>query len=1328
MANKSLSVNGNTVVTGGKLTAEATEGDIALTKLRTLNTTTGFTAGADMRFDDWMSEKSYNTVAVGGTFGMRENGGTSFDSYEAGYGNRAFIKYADTDNNTNALLSISAGNVGETSNRLVVDIPAELTLQMPQVGNVYIDALELVLADSDSFDPNSGTYNRVWLSQTDDLLDGYFVTTLDNPKINEFTARDPATGEETMQGDRLDHIVDKTVGTEFEIPAAEDLADRFLGAEGELNDILNAAAVQTMIGAELDSKVLSEIIPDEQRETLMNQLGMLDGLTEQQKQELLAPEQAQKVLESILQSETYDAEQIYSAMLATDEAGQKKLFALLMDAQLSGQTEGKPFTDLDQLINDLLTDEEREELYKQAIRENGIPEEADPNNTGDIDPRAFHVEIGVSTGNTTIYNDGDIEITVNGNSDLTAENIQSERGDVSVEVQNGSILSAGAGANITGENVSLSASENIGTQDKPVNVEQVEEEPNVTVTVISKGVAHSETTTDPEGNEKTIWVMDVELRYDWARTDDAEATKRLDAEAANGDIFLAEQTGNTGLGILTGAGTVSVQTPGSITDVRTDAEKAAGTPNITAEEAVVISGNGSIGTEEQPISVNIGEHMKASAEGDVNITTTENLSITADSQTGELNIEGQKDLTVDNTQSSAGGTGNMLIGTIQAGGTASVTAKGDMLASDGSSLVSGDNIVLGAGGSIGTAQQPLRVDTAAGSGSLTAIGGANVTVEEINGDLAIDSVVSGGNANITADGSITDTNGNAIADAADSQKKADDAKNLADEAQSEADVLDEYAAGIEKVAADKENLAKEAAERAEEIQQKIDDALAKNPDANVNALLNQLKLAQAAADKAQEIADQAKSEAKAQRAIADEAAEKAQMLNDAAKAAQDAADAALEKANAEDPSIKTGGDLNLTAGGTIGTGSNALDTEVGGKTNVSAEGDVNLSERGDMHIGTITNPEDAKLALDSTGGITSDSVISGDDLDINALGGDVQVETDVNSISGAVSGDAQISNSGDLRVDDLTVKGQLDLSADGAITAGTKADGTANITAGNLTITVPANKDIGTEVNPLIVDADRITADGRDIYINFLKDVTIDHIEGEKVDISVNGDVLAGNGRPEHIRADDLEMDVLGNIGTAKKPLLIYVPGRANIQTQFGTIYVRNLYTTSEKAISFGDIVSDVNFRFVPYAFMTMLPVELNEDVLTLKEVGGSRMVDIRGSGLDAVQGNVLYIWALDEDGVSVTNELRHLHLNAGTVRMMIALGYEWLMFQTGDSVVMIHLTELEDGSYIITVDPQNADCPVCVTLDDAELTQLPESMILSEIAAALEPVSCSAL
>ena len=249
----------------------------------------------------------------------------------------------------------------------------------------------------------------------------------------------------------------------------------------------------------------------------------------------------------------------------------------------------------------------------------------------------------------------------------------------------------------------------------------------------------------------------------------------------------------------------------------------------------------------------------------------------------------------------------------------------------------------------------------------------------------------------------------------------------------------------------------------------------------------------------------------------------------------------------------------------------------------------------------------------------------------------------------------------------------------------------------------------------------------------FVKDITIDHIAGDHVKIAVNGDILAGNGRPEHIWANELEMDVLGGIGTVKKPLLIYVPERVIIKTEYGLAYVWNLYSPAddveEPAVyGIGYIVTDENFHYAPYAFTTLRPVELCGDLLTLMEVGGSRKVTIRGSGLDAVEGNVLYIWALDEDGVSVTYELRYLHLNAGTIRMMRGLGYTWLMFRVGDSVVMINLAQLENGSYLITVDPQNGDCPVCVTLDDEELTQLPESMILTEVVAALEPISCSAL
>lgn len=115
-AHKDLTVEGNLAVTGGTLKAQAETGSVTLTKLRTWQTTTDFQAGADMRFDDWMSAESKNTVSVGGTFGVRTQGGTSFETYEQGYGNRAFVKYADTDNNTNALFSLSAGSVGTKDN------------------------------------------------------------------------------------------------------------------------------------------------------------------------------------------------------------------------------------------------------------------------------------------------------------------------------------------------------------------------------------------------------------------------------------------------------------------------------------------------------------------------------------------------------------------------------------------------------------------------------------------------------------------------------------------------------------------------------------------------------------------------------------------------------------------------------------------------------------------------------------------------------------------------------------------------------------------------------------------------------------------------------------------------------------------------------------------------------------------------------------------------------------------------------------------------------------------------------------------------------------
>ena len=1313
-AHKDLTVEGNLAVTGGTLKAQAETGSVTLTKLRTWQTTTDFQAGADMRFDDWMSAESKNTVSVGGTFGVRTQGGTSFETYEQGYGNRAFVKYADTDNNTNALFSLSAGSVGTTDNWLVVDIPAELTMKLPKVGDLYVDVLELIVAQEQSMKP-------IWMTQDDLLLDGYCITTRDNPKVNEFPGRDPETGKEGLVGDYLKNISTETAETTFKLPESADLAHRFTAGGRNLEDILDGVAVKSMIGAELDSKALAGILGDQKREELLQNLGMLNGLSQEQKQSLLNPNHAEATMKAILQQGSGAVDAIYTALKTTNAEEQQKFLAQLLDIQTGGKTDKQPIENLDRLIGELLTDEEWEELFQKAIREHETPTSQD---TGETEPRAFHGEIGVSTGVTTLYNDGDIHLAVTGTSDLTAENIKSERGDVYLDVQSGNILAAGDGPHITGENIRLNASGSIGTQDKPIITEQVKEAPGVVVNVLpGSQKVHGEISLDAQGQKRFVWTMDVDLVYDWVRLDDLSAAKRLDANAQNGSIYVTEQTGNMGLGSLTAADHVSVQAPGILADTRTPEQKAAGTPNIQGTTGALHSTDAQIGTEQAPITVKITDHLTASAEENVNLKSQEDLYVTADTQNGKLNIDGDQNLTVDNTAASANGSGDMPVGTVTAGGTAELRAVGDILGAEDRSLVSADKIILSAGGSIGSPEDPLRVDTASGntgSGTLTATAKDRIDLEEITGDLTIDRVVSGTDTVLTAPGSMTDANGNATAEAADSQKKANDAKNLSDAAQAESSVRDQYASALEQTAAQKQALAAQAQKKLDEAQKKLQDTLAADPQADVTDLQNQLENLRKLRDAHKAVADQDRKNAEDQRALADAAAQKAQKLLDEAQKAQTDADKALENARNTPPSVQTGGDLTLNAGGSIGEEDNALDTQVGGKTNLKSGGNVNLSEQGDMHLGEVQNPENAELRLDSTGGITSDSVLDGSHLEANALGGSLDVQTDVDGISGTAAENITVNNAGDLEMGDLTANGLVNVKAGGHLTAGTVPEGTANITAGTLHLTAGTGSSIGQEEHHLVVDTDRVSAKGVEVYLDFLKDVIIDHIQGDRVDIDVNGGVGAGDGVPEHITAGTLELDALGDIGSEKRPLIIRVPGDVHINSRFGSIFVRNIYSVAMQA-RFGNIVSDRDFRFMPYGFARLRPETLAGETLTLKEVWGTRSVTITGQRLEEIQGDVLYIWALEADGITLTHSLRHLHLNRATIQSMTSQGYRWLLFRVGNSLVLIHLEALSDGDYLITLNPENQEIPLSAELNETPLTVPSEEIFSAALTAPLD-------
>ena len=297
------------------------------------------------------------------------------------------------------------------------------------------------------------------------------------------------------------------------------------------------------------------------------------------------------------------------------------------------------------------------------------------------------------------------------------------------------------------------------------------------------------------------------------------------------------------------------------------------------------------------------------------------------------------------------------------------------------------------------------------------------------------------------------------------------------------------------------------------------------------------------------------------------------------------------------------------------------------------------------------------------------------------------------------------------------------MKAGGHLTAGTVPEGTANITAGTLHLTAGTGSSIGQEEHHLVVDTDRVSAKGLEVYLDFLKDVIIDHIQGDRVDIDVNGGIGAGDGVPEHITAGTLELDALGDIGSEKKPLIIRVPGDVHINSRFGSIFVKNIYTVAMQALirGFRNIVSDRDFRFMPYGFARLRPETLAGDTLTLKEVWGSRSVTVSGQGLEEIQGDVLYLWALEADGTTLTHSLRHLHLSWATIQAMRSQGYSWILFRVGNSVALIHLAALTQGYYLITLDPENQETLLSAELDETPMPLLPKEIFSAALTAPLD-------
>ena len=256
--------------------------------------------------------------------------------------------------------------------------------------------------------------------------------------------------------------------------------------------------------------------------------------------------------------------------------------------------------------------------------------------------------------------------------------------------------------------------------------------------------------------------------------------------------------------------------------------------------------------------------------------------------------------------------------------------------------------------------------------------------------------------------------------------------------------------------------------------------------------------------------------------------------------------------------------LVIISGGSVGDKDHAISTEVTGKINVTAgEGNddqIHISAKGDLNYDVMKGGE--SIGFTALGGIyKGTSVLKAESIILNALGGSLgskenPIITDTAHLSGmAMDGDINLENLRSVEIDNLNTDRTANLKVNGNITATPKVEGQSNISAKKLVIS--ANGNVGDNVNPLSVNTDNLTIAGRNISIQAIKDVMIDKITGNNIQISGDGNIT---GNPEtkgnHIIGNSLTMKTFGKIG---EPLRVNV-ATVNISTDYGTINIKNSY------------------------------------------------------------------------------------------------------------------------------------------------------------------------
>lgn len=612
---------------------------------------------------------------------------------------------------------------------------------------------------------------------------------------------------------------------------------------------------------------------------------------------------------------------------------------------------------------------------------------------------------------------------------------------------------------------------------------------------------------------------------------------------------------------------------GNILDDREEGDYDA---NVVAKIGSISSETGSIGRDsDSRLDVSISNFLVTDSCGNTNLNAIGDLTLTADTQTGILHVDGTGDLTIGNTDKY--NNGNMNLGAIEAQGDVSITSTGGLILQDKlgrDAQVKGENIDLTAkNGNLGTLNKPLLVDTADG-GVLSAIAdNGTVVITEISDDMTIGTVSSTGAGSgvtlTTLDGSILEsdkTENDSIQEALDAAVAAAQAQAKADALADQHEILNNYVDTLENVlnSIENANASVDAAQNAL-TQAEADENTARANLEQAEKLLEQLKETNASE---QEIEQQ------------QAAVDQAQADYNAAAAASEAKRNELNAAKEQLQSILDSADYNtfnevegLDEAKTAQDAINAINKELNEKT--QELGDLqNVLNQAKNEAQILANEAERLKNKAEPSGISSDGDIN---LNINSTSKPASIGSSSNALGVNAEGDVNISagegtsfkninleSGGDVSFAAIEATDEITIDAMGSITAAEGSSG-PSITAPSTALNSLMGNIGSSETKPLKLSVDSVSASGVNVWISNDKNLTVDINASGDVGLTVDGDVN-GDGDPNtpDIIGGDVDINANGDIGSENDPL--------DVESDEISADGNNIYLDSDSNVVIGDI------------------------------------------------------------------------------------------------------------------------------------------------------------